>query len=486
MAYSTIDKQSSHFVTKLYSGTGSSNAITGLNFRPDFTWVKRYDSGTNNHRMANSVTGSAEVHSSNLQNVGADATYFSSFDAYGFTVGTAADPNANGGSYVSWNWRAGGANPTKTYKVVVVSDSGNKYRFRNSSDTATFGASAQTLDLQEGGTYTFDVSDSTVNSHPFVLGTSSGVDGSYSTGVTYKLDGVTKTYSQYTSGFSSATSRQLIITVAASAPTLYYNCSVHSGMGGQINTNSTFGSSNFDGTIKSVVSHNSAAGFSIIKYNGTGSGGATIGHELGNKPAFIMFKNLDANVDWRVYHHRTSGTGSEGDGTRTYRLNSNDYYNTDNSPLNDTRPGDSVVTLGSSTSTNANGQEHVAYCWIEKVGFSKFGIYEGNYSSDGVFVYTGFKPELVIVKKKAATGSWRMFDSVRADGENPADKWLDAHSNSGGVGATDVQADLLFSGFKLRDAANAFNTDGSDYLYMAWGQTLVGGDSNQNIPATAR
>ena len=376
MAYSTIDKQSSHFVTKLYSGTGSSNAITGLNFRPDFTWVKRYDSGTNNHRMANSVTGSAEVHSANLQNVGADATYFSSFDANGFTVGTAADPNANGGSYVSWNWRAGGANPTKTYKVVVVSDSGNKYRFRNSSDTATFGASAQTLDLQEGGTYTFDVSDSTVNSHPFVLGTSSGVDGSYSTGVTYKLDGVTKTYSQYTSGFSSATSRQLIITVAASAPTLYYNCSVHSGMGGQINTNSTFGSSNFDGTIKSVVSHNSAAGFSIIKYNGTGSGGATIGHELGNKPAFIMFKNLDANVDWRVYHHRTSGTGSEGDGTRTYRLNSNDYYNTDNSPLNDTRPGDSVVTLGSSTSTNASGQEHVAYCWIEKVGFIKFVFYE--------------------------------------------------------------------------------------------------------------
>ena len=230
MAYTTINKQNSHFVTKLYSGTGSSNAITGLNFRPDFTWVKRYDSGTNNHRMSNSVTGSAELMSSNMTNVGADSSYFSSFDANGFTVGTADDTNVNGGSFVSWNWRAGGANPTKTYKVVVVSDSGNKYRFRNSSDTATFGASAQTLDLQEGGTYTFDVSDSTVNSHPFVLGTSSGVDGSYSTGVTYKLDGVTKTYSQYTSGFSSATSRQLIITVAGSAPTLYYNCSVHSGL----------------------------------------------------------------------------------------------------------------------------------------------------------------------------------------------------------------------------------------------------------------
>ena len=90
------------------------------------------------------------------------------------------------------------------------------------------------------------------------------------------------------------------------------------------------------------------------------------------------------------------------------------------------------------------------------------------------------------MKKKAATGPWRMFDSVRAGNENPADKWLDAHSNSGGVGSTDVQADLLFSGFKLRDAANAFNTDGTDYLYMAWGQSVVGGDSNNNIPATAR
>ena len=117
--------------------------------------------------------------------------------------------------------------------------------------------SAVTLDLQEGGTYTFDVSDSTMSSHPFVLGTSSGTDGSYSTGVTYKLDGVTKTYSQYTSGFSSATSRQLIITVAVHTniilqlfSSLWY--------GWSINTNSTFGSSNFDGnnTITCVIKSN--------------------------------------------------------------------------------------------------------------------------------------------------------------------------------------------------------------------------------------
>ena len=478
MAYTTINKQSSHFKTKLYSGTGSSNAITGLDFQPDFTWVKRYDSGTNNHRMVNSVSGPAEVHSANSQNVGADATYFSSFNSDGFTVGTAADPNASGGSYVSWNWKMGGTAPTKTYKVVVVSDSGNKYRFRNSADTATFGASAQTLDLQEGGTYTFDVSDSTMNSHPFVIGTAAN-GTEYSTGVTYKLDGVTKTYSQYTSGFSAATTRQLIITVADSAPALYYWCSVHSGMGGAINTNTTHGSTNFDGSIKTTVSHNSSAGMSIVRYNGTAGAGATIGHELGVKPHFIMWKNLDASVDWRVYHHKTSGT----DGTRTYRLNSNDYYNTDNSVLNDTAPGTSVATLGTSTSTNASGQDHVAYFFVSKPGFSKFGKYWGNYETDGPFIYTGFKPAFVMVKKEGASGSWRMFDSVRADGNNPADKWLDAHSNSGGVGSTDVQGDLVSNGFKLRDQANAFNTNDTQYLYISFGQSVVG---SNNVPATAR
>jgi len=481
MAYTTVNKQSSHFKTKLYSGTGSSNAITGLDFQPDFTWVKRYEAGTNNHRMANSVHGASEVHSSNLQNVGADATYFSSFNSNGFTVGTAADPNASGGSYVSWNWLAGGTAPTKTYKVVVVSDSGNKYRFRNSTDSATFGSSAVTLDLQEGGTYTFDVSDSTLNSHPFVIGTAAN-GTEYSTGVTYKLDGVTKTYSQYTSGFSAATSRQLIITVANSAPALYYWCSAHSGMGGAINTNTTHGSSNFDGSIQCTISHNSATGFSIVRYNGTGSGGATIGHELGVKPHFIMWKNLDANVDWRVYHHKISGT----DGTRSYRLNSNDYWNTDNSIMNDTAPGTLVATLGSSTSTNASGQDHVAYCFTSKPGFSRFNSYIGNFNADGPFVYCGFKPAFVIVKKEAATGNWRMFDTVRADNENPADKWLNADGAGDGVGSTDVQGDLVSNGFKLRDAANAFSTDGSRYVFIAFGQSIVGGDTTQNIPATAR
>ena len=295
MAYSTIDKSRNNFNTILWTGNGSlPRAITGVGFSPDLVWAKDRDTAYN-PQWHDSVRGIDEGAIYSNANNANDTTYhMDSFDNDGFTMGTdLAAINENTKKIVAWNWLAGGKSPTQTYKVVVVSDSGNKYRFRNSTDTATFGTSAVTLDLQEGGTYTFDVSDSTLNSHPFVIGTAAN-SSEYSTGVTYKLDGVTKTYSQYTSGFSSATSRQLIITVAASAPTLYYNCSVHSGMGGAINTNSTFGSSNFKGTLQTKVSSNTAAGFSIVTW--AGATGGSIGHGLGGTPGMWCIKNLSDNI----------------------------------------------------------------------------------------------------------------------------------------------------------------------------------------------
>ena len=100
-----------------------------------------------------------------------------------------------------------------------------------------------------------------------------GGGSSYNTGVTYQLDGSSVTESAFVSGFSSASSRKLIITVAASAPTPYYYCHYHSGMGGQANTNSTLGSSNFSGSIQSTAKVNATAGFSIVTYTGNGTGG---------------------------------------------------------------------------------------------------------------------------------------------------------------------------------------------------------------------
>ena len=480
MAYTTINKSSLHHNGLTYAGNGASpRSITGVGFQPDFLWIKNRDGGTAyEHRLMDAVRGSNKViHSS--QNAGENTEEYytvGSFDSDGWTGrnGTGTNQvitggNDNGYNFMSWNWLAGGTAPTKTYRVVVVSDGGNKYRFRNSANTATFGSSAVALNLQEGGTYTFDVSDSTMNSHPFVLGTASGTDGSYSTGVTYKLDGDTKTYSQYTSGFSSATTRQLIITVAASAPTLYYNCSAHSGMGAAINTNSTFGSSNFDGTIHSTVSANTTAGFSISTYTGNNTAGAIVGHDLGNTPKFVMIKRLDTSGSW------ITKTGASTDGY--FYLHTNDGITSSSGWL---PTSSTTFTLANQwTAYNASGGTYVAYSFAEIPGYSSIGSYIGNGSTDGTFVYTGFKPSFVLTKT-TGTDNWRIIDN-RRKGYNPSNSLLQPSLSQNDSEQT--WHDILSNGFKLRTTDTGDNGSGTEYIYMAFGQTIVG---TNNVPATAR
>ena len=222
-----------HFNIVLWTGNGSqTRSLTGVGFQPNWTWMKLRDGTIQDHQFYDAVRGAGggrNLSSNTSVTEGtvnsyndSDYGYLSSFDADGFSVNDGATStvggyvNYSGRNYVAWNWLAGGTTPSKTYKVVVVSDSGNKYRFRNSADSATFAQSAVELNLQEGGTYTFDQSDSTMSSHPMKLSTTSngshGGGSTYSTGVTYELDGSNVTESAFVSGFSSATSRKLIIT----------------------------------------------------------------------------------------------------------------------------------------------------------------------------------------------------------------------------------------------------------------------------------
>ena len=457
MAYATISKPRLYFNTKLYTGTGSSNAITGVGFQPDFTWIKDRDA-TNNHSLYDAVRGVTKVILSNATN--AETTYAQGLTAFGtdgFTVGTDSQNNTNGNDICSWNWKAGGASPAITYTVKVVSDSGNKYRFND------FSASAVTLNLQEGGTYTFDQSDSSNATHPLRFYTASDkTGGEYTTGVT-------------TTGTPGSSGAKTVITVAASAPTLYYQCSSHAGMGGQANTNSTFGSTNFSGSVESIVSASTASGFSVVKYTGDGTSGATFGHGLDVAPRMVMCKGLGDTYGWKVWHADLSSG-------KTLNLHNNNAEATDSNYIS--AASSTNFTTTGTYSVNESGNNYVAYCFAEKTGFSKLGKFTGNGSTDGAFVYTGFKPAFVMLKYASPTsgvGNWGMHDGVR-DVDNPVQKGLIA--NGSAVEDTHDFMDMMSNGFKLRSTSTNRNESGSTYIYMAFAEEPI--VSSNGVPATAR
>ena len=461
MAYSTINDPSAYFQTAIYTGTGGSRSVTNdgnSDLQPDWLWVKRR-SATNSHHLVNSSMGlSGDVAlASDLTNA-QFATPVSAFNSDGFSFNAGdASVNANSSTYVAWNWKAGGSAPAITYVVKVVSDSGNKYRFDD------FGTSAVTLDLQEGGTYTFDQSDSSNAGHPLRFSTTS--DGHHNGGSEYTT-GVT---TNGTPGQAGAYTR---ITVAASAPTLYYHCHVHSGMGGQANTNSTFGSSNFSGSIQSTVSANTTAGFSIVSYTGTGAN-TTIGHGLGAAPRWYIIKNRNRSSNWQVYHEDNGNT-------HYIKLNGDGAKIDNNEIFNDTSPTSSVFSVGIDQSVNYNGENHIAYVFAEKQGYSKFGSYTGNANADGAFVYTGFSPAFVIIKRTDAVSGWWMADNKR-ETFNPFDYGILAN-DSGAELTSSKPIDFLSNGFKSRANTGYHNAAGT-YIYMAFAEHPF--VASNNIVATA-
>jgi hypothetical protein len=230
-------------------------------------------------------------------------------------------------------------------------------------------------------------------------------------------------------------------------------------------------SSNTDGSITSSVSANTTAGFSIVSYTGTGSQ-ATVGHGLGATPKWIVVKRLQNTEDWAVYH-ASNGAG-------TYQsLNTTEAKNTNSNRFN-VAPTSSVFTVNTHESVNY-AENYIAYCFAEKTGYSKFGSYTGNGNADGTFVYTGFKPAFVIFKRSSGgTGNWQLLDNKRL-GYNVENRTIYPNSNIAEQDEDD--ADILSNGFKLRGSGTDGNGSGSTYIYMAFGQSIVG---SNNIPATAR
>ena len=238
------------------------------------------------------------------------------------------------------------------------------------------------------------------------------------------------------------------------------------------------GSSNTDGSINTTyTSVNTTSGFSIIQYTGNGSSGATIGHGLGVVPKVVIVKlTSGSGYDWGVYHASLGNT-------KNLRLNLTDAEATSTAFWNDTTPSSSLVTLGNNATVNGSGSTYIAYCFAEKQGYSKFGSYVGNGFANGTFVYTGFKPAFVMSKYASGggTGSWHMYDNKRK-GYNTENDYVQANTTSSENSDTD-QVDLLSNGFKWRANGSETNTNGGTFIYMAFGQPIVG---TNDIPANAR
>jgi len=237
------------------------------------------------------------------------------------------------------------------------------------------------------------------------------------------------------------------------------------------------GVSNTNGSITSTVSANTTAGFSIVTYTGNGSAGATIGHGLGVKPSMMIVKRRDAVDSWGVWHKNLTSINYY------LRLDGNTAEDSGGSTIwNSTEPTSSLITVGTSGYSNASSGTYVNYCFAEKKGFSKFGSYTGNGSTDGTFVYTGFKPAYLIVKRTDTTGrDWQEFDN-KINPYNVASICLRPNvSNGDQVGNA---MDLLSNGFKNRLTGGTVNASGGTYIYMAFAENpLV---TSTKLPATAR
>ena len=227
-------------------------------------------------------------------------------------------------------------------------------------------------------------------------------------------------------------------------------------------------STNTDGTIPSVVSVNQDAGFSIVSYTGNATSGATVGHGLGKTPKFFIIRNRNgSDGNWDVYH-----SGYFVQGSKNYiRLQSTGAaaYASDMFP---SAPTSSSIVLGSSASNNQSAYSHIAYCWAEIEGFSKFGSYVGNGNADGPFVYCGFKPAFVILKiVTGTTENWSMFDSSRDPVNNDANLILYPNLTNADSGDS-MGVDKLSNGFKIRNATSArYNQSGYTYIFAAWAET---------------
>jgi hypothetical protein len=221
---------------------------------------------------------------------------------------------------------------------------------------------------------------------------------------------------------------------------------------------------NTSGTITSTVRANTTSGFSIVTYTGTGSN-ATVGHGLGVAPRMIITKQRNGTWSWMTYHASLP--------VNAYiLLNTTDAQTTNRSDVYNGTPSSTVINIGNNATINGSGSTYVAYCFAPVAGYSAMGSYTGNGSTDGPFVYTGFRPRYVLIKNITTGGAgydWFIHDTAR-DTYNVCTLDLEANLalSENQYGA---EQDIISNGFKLRNSGAGTNGSSNTYIYAAFAES---------------
>jgi len=225
--------------------------------------------------------------------------------------------------------------------------------------------------------------------------------------------------------------------------------------GGTTTTNSI-------GDTNSTVQANTKAGFSIIQYTGTGSN-TTIGHGLSTAPDFMIIKNQGTSDNYIVYS-RALGAGNRA------TLNTTNAWGSSSTSFNSTDPSSTVISLGTSSGTNASGGTYIAWVWHAVAGYSSFGTYSGSGQGDGRYIDLGFRPRFIFGKKSSeasTTYGWWTFNTAHQTSNKAqfSGGWFDT---SAAFGANYPFA-VLGNGFKHRNNNTNLDASGKTYFYAAWG-----------------
>jgi hypothetical protein len=470
----TIADGSKYFDTKLYTGNGGTQAISGMNMSPDLVWMKTR-SQANDHVLVDSVRGVGNrLFSNSTASESFQATSLTSFNSDGFTLGSHSSVNQNGVTNAAWAWDAGYSNTTiaagslnsslydqsQTWSGQV---SGTAYSSTYAKTLVFDGSLAGLPCIPANGTQlTFTPSPSFSNAtsvkiyyyypsahaNAFVLNGTS-VASSLSTGSSVQ----SHTFDVTGSGFTSLTwSRNL----HASEDAGMFGIEVD----GKLLVDSGVSVPNVP-SIASTVRANPSAGFSIVSYTGNATVGATVSHQLNTAPELVIFKNRDDSGSWNVIAPQVLGAG---------------YW----MPLNDTSAASlynatwtttsSTIVLADGGGHNGNNDSIIAYCFAPVEGYSAMGSYTGNGSTTGPFVYTGFRPAFIMGKRTdGGSDNWFMNDSSRY-GYNDQNIRLYPNLTNGEGASSDVNMDILSNGFRLISTNTNSNGSGATYIFVAFAE----------------